>query len=221
LYFYHANYWILLKFLSFFFLSFSFFYWCQEQTTNQLNYGDLAPKTELILKNTKGFETNLQGFKKKNGLLVVFSCNSCPFVVGTPGFPGWELSYNMIFKEAEKHKIGMVLINSIEGKRGNEDSFLNMQKRSDSMSYLMPYLLDKNSVLADAFGAKTTPHIFLFDEKLHLVYSGCIDNLADNKRTKVKSYLINAMIAISNKKKPKPSKTSPVGCSIKRTKAKK
>ena len=112
----------------------------------------------------------------------------------------------------------MVLINSNEGKRTEADSFEKMTEHAQNNKYLMPYLMDSNSALADAFGAKTTPHVFLFDQQLHLVYVGAIDNMADNKRKKALPYLINALLAQSLGKKPSPNTTSPVGCSIKRIK---
>ena len=73
---------------------------------------------------------------------------------------------------ASKNKIGMALINSNEGKRDGVDSFEAMKKRSTDQQYKAPYLLDKNNLLADQFGASTTPHIFLFDKDMKLAYKG-------------------------------------------------
>jgi len=183
-----------------------------------LTIGGRAPMTDEALQNTQGGSLSLNQAKKENGLIVLFSCNSCPFVVGTPDFPGWENQYNSLHEQALKYNIGLVLVNSNEGKRNGADSFEEMQKRSVTQGYMMPYLLDKNSKMADLFGAKTTPHIYYFDKEKNLVYMGSIDNIAENKRKKDIPYLSMAMQAQANGKKCKPSTTTPVGCSIKRVK---
>jgi hypothetical protein len=80
----------------------------------------------------------------------------------------------------------------------------------------MPYLVDENSKLANAFGAKTTPHIYFFNAEMNLVYTGSIDNIWDNKRKTDVPYLKNAIEAVGNGKKIKTDNTPPKGCSIKR-----
>jgi thioredoxin-related protein len=208
----------MLKILFILFVSCVFSVLGQGNEIETLQVGETFSKTNISLMNVDGREISLNNAMNKNGLLIVFSCNSCPFVIGTSNFPGWELQYNSIFKEADKLDVGMVLVNSNEAKRDGADSYEKMQQRAQRMNYFMPYLLDENSSLANMFGAKTTPHVFLFDPEFKLVYSGSIDNMADNKRKKIKSFLLNAIIALSNNKKPKPYSTSPIGCSIKRLK---
>jgi len=183
----------------------------------QIKTGTSMPLSDLQLLDVKtNSKTVLKENKLEKGLLIIFSCNTCPFVVGTPDFPGWEQKYNTLFDQAVKRSIGFVLVNSNEGKRGKEDSIEEMIKRAEEKGYQMPYLVDENSNLANAFGAKTTPHVFLFNGDLKLVYSGSIDNIWDNKRTKEIPYLISAINALSQGKKIKPSATPPKGCSIKR-----
>ncbi|MBM3429463.1 MAG: redoxin domain-containing protein [Bacteroidetes bacterium] len=177
-----------------------------------------APMADEPLQNTQGGNLTLTQAKRENGLIVIFSCNSCPFVVGTPDFPGWEKQYNALYDQALKYNVGLVLVNSNEGKRTGADSFDEMKKRANEQNYMMPYLLDKNSKMADLFSAKTTPHVYYFNKEMRLVYMGSIDNIADNKRKKDIPYLSMAMQAEANGKKCKPNKTAPVGCSIKRIK---
>jgi hypothetical protein len=121
-----------------------------------------------------------------------------------------------LFEKAKSMNIGFVVVNSNEGKRGNEDSQVEMRKHAEAKAYHMPYLLDENSILANAFEAKTTPHVYLFNSELKLVYSGSVDNIWDNKRKKDIPFLINAMKAVSEGKRVKKSETLPKGCSIKR-----
>ena len=193
--------------------------YCQGNTKPiLLSIDGSAPMADEPLQNVQGEELTLNQAKKDNGLIVVFSCNSCPFVVGTPDFPGWEKQYNSLYEQALKYNIGMVLVNSNEGKRSGADSFDEMKKRANEQNYMMPYLLDKYSKMADLFSAKTTPHVFYFNKDMRLVYMGSIDNIADNKRKKDIPYLSMAMQAQANGKKCKPNKTAPVGCSIKRIK---
>jgi hypothetical protein len=183
-----------------------------------LAIGGSAPMVDDELENTQGGSLSLNQAKKENGLIVVFSCNSCPFVVGTPDFPGWEKQYNALYSQALKFNVGMVLVNSNEGKRLGADSFDEMKKRAEAQQYMMAYLLDKNSKMADLFSAKTTPHVYYFNKDMQLVYVGSIDNIANNKRKKDIPYLSMAMQAQANGKKCKPNSTDPVGCSIKRLK---
>jgi thioredoxin-related protein len=178
------------------------------------------PKQQMMDVKTNS-KIALKDYKKETGLIVIFSCNTCPFVVGTPDFPGWERQYNELYDKAKKSNIGFVVVNSNEKNRilaisEGVDSQNEMKKHADEKGYQMPYLLDEKSELANAFEAKTTPHVYLFNGDLKLVYSGSIDNIWDNKRTVEIPYLINAMDALVQGKKIKPSTTPPKGCSIKR-----
>ena len=185
----------------------------------QIKKGKQMPLSDLQLTDVKTqTKQALETYKLEKGLVVVFSCNTCPFVVGTPDFPGWERQYNGLYDQALKQNIGFVLINSNEGKRGKEDSVEEMKKHAEEKGYQMPYLLDEKSVLANAFEARTTPHVFFFNGDLKLVYSGSFDNIWDNKRTEEIPYLSNAMKAANQGKKIKPATTPPKGCSIKRSK---
>lgn len=181
-----------------------------------LKIGKTAPKKELAMAGVDGTNRSLNDCKGENGLLVIFSCNSCPFVVGTEKFAGWEVQYNDMAKIATAGNIGTVLINSNEAKREGDDSMEAMKIRSQEKGYTMPYLLDKDSELANAFGAKTTPHVYLFDKNMKLVYTGSIDNTWDSKRTEDTPYLKTALEQLSRGEKITENNTVPRGCSIKR-----
>ncbi len=183
-----------------------------------LKIGKKAPLPDRKMKDVSGKEMSLHDLKKEEGLLVVFSCNTCPFVVGGSDFPGWEKEYNNIYEKCKELNIGMVLINSNEAKRNGDDSMDKMIAHAKKQNYKMPYVVDKDHVLADAFGAKTTPHVFLFDGNMQLVYTGSIDNSWDKKRTSDASYLENTLFEIKGGKKISTATSSPRGCSIKRIK---
>lgn len=192
---------------------FSFF-----QHFSQLKIKDPAPITTFNMKGVDDSSLNLIQANKKNGLIVIFSCNSCPFVVGSDDFPGWEKQYDTLYSMALANEIGLILVNSNEGKRNQADSFEEMKKHAKEQQYAMPYLMDHQSELANAFGAKTTPHVYFFNENLNLIYSGSIDNSWDKSRSQDEPYLLNAIDAKGNQKKIKPNSTEPKGCGIKRVK---
>ncbi|TNE56238.1 MAG: redoxin domain-containing protein [Bacteroidetes bacterium] len=185
---------------------------------NELQIGDQMPLAQQKMDNVLGTQSNLMELNGENGLLVVFSCNTCPFVIGSDHFDGWEKDYDQIYTRASEIKIGMVLINSNEAKRDRGDSIDDMKQRAEEKHYRMPYLLDTDSKLADAFGARTTPHIFLFNKDRKLIYKGAIDNLWDPKRTKDEFYLTQVFNDLSKGQKPSLESTGPKGCSIKRNK---
>lgn len=147
---------------------------------------------------------------KENGLLVIFSCNTCPFVIG------WENRYNELNEIATRNKIGAVLVNSNEAKRSSDDSPEAMVAHAKEMGYTMPYVIDKNHELADAFGAKTTPHVFVFNKNKELVYKGSIDDNFKNKNEVENHYLRNTLNELGAGKTITTSETPAKGCSIKR-----
>jgi thioredoxin-related protein len=179
-----------------------------------------APLRDHQLASTTGELLTLNTLKKE-GLIVIFTSNTCPFVVGFNDgtFGGWENSYNSIFQKASAANINVVLVNSNEAKRDGGESMADMIQRKSDKGFSMSYVLDKGSELANAFGAKTTPHVFFFDRNLKLIYTGSIDNSFEDKRKKDIPYLMNAIDAYSNEKKIKTKSTSPKGCSIKRLKS--
>ena len=136
--------------------------------------------------------------------------------MGSESFGGWEKTYNSVYKEAKEQGFGVVLVNANEAKRDGDDSFEKMEERAKAQGYQMPYLVDENSTLANALGAKTTPHVFVFNTENKLVYTGAIDNSVDSKRKEDKAYLINALKELAAKKAVSEASTPPRGCSIKR-----
>lgn len=181
-----------------------------------ITIGDQMPMPNYKMENVDGKFHTLTALKEENGLLVIFSCNTCPFVIGGGKFEGWEKKYDDVNKWAKNAKVGSVLINSNEAKRTKGDGLEDMKQRAADYDYDMPYLLDRNHELADAFGAKTTPHIFLFNEKDELIFEGSIDNTWNPKAEKEENYLQDALNAVAEGKKIKVKNSAPKGCSIKR-----
>ena len=120
----------------------------------ELAIGSKAPLADVLMMNVNGTQMSLNTAAGPNGLLVVFSCNTCPFVVGNgEKSDGWEGRYNETAIFAKENGVSMVLVNSNEAKRDNHDSMDAMKVHARTNNYGMPYLLDANHQLADAFGA--------------------------------------------------------------------
>jgi len=175
----------------------------------ELEIGKPVPSADVKMMDVTGKEISLGDAKSENGLLVIFSCNTCPYVKLS------EARIKEVASLAKKNKIGVVLINSNEAQREDEDSFEEMKKYAKAQSYDFYYVLDKNSAVADAFGATRTPHVFLFDKK-GLAYRGAIDDNIKDVNDAKEHYLKDAIVAIGSGKPVKTNSTKSVGCSIKR-----
>ena len=171
---------------------------------------DEMPNMDYEMKSVNGISYSLNNLKEKNGIIILFTCNTCPFVVK------WEDRYKLLEELAKKNNIGLVYINSNYKKRDGDDSYEEMKKHAKKMNYRFPYLLDEKSKLANSFGAKTTPHIFMFNSNLQLVYKGAIDDNYEDINKVKEFYLEDAIQQLVKGKRIKVSETKPVGCSIKR-----
>ena len=184
---------------------------------NELAIGDKAPLTDMKMTNIDGQNWSLVDIAGESGTLVIFSCNTCPFVVGREGkSEGWEGRYNDVIGFARERGIGSVLVNSNEAKRRGDDSLAEMKQHAREAGYIAPYVVDEAHKLADAFGARTTPHVFLFDSEFRLVYRGAIDDNVNAADEVTETYLEDAIVSLKSGKKIKPATTKAIGCSIKR-----
>ncbi len=179
-------------------------------TAGNLEIGDKAKHTNVKMVGVDGKSISLDEAKQENGLLIIFSCNTCPFVIK------WEDRYNGLKEFADKNNIGMVVLNSNYKKRSGDDSLDAMKKHAKQNSYQFSYLVDKESLIANSFGGKTTPHVFLFDEDFKLAYKGAIDDNYDDAGKVNNHYLKDAMKSVASGQNIKLAETKPVGCSIKR-----
>lgn len=182
----------------------------QNDNITPLEIGTEMPGGKIISDNATGKPINLDKAKKQNGLLVIFSSNTCPFVLKARA-----RTRDMIALAKDKN-IGVVIVNSNEAQRKGEDSYAEMKEYADKEKYDVPYLVDKDSKLADLFGATHTPEVFLFNREGLLIYHGAME---DNPRMPDESkeiYLQDAIEKYIMGELPEPSDTKSVGCSIKR-----
>jgi hypothetical protein len=179
-------------------------------TESNLPIGAPLPRAEVMVKDVSGKNIRLGDVKKENGLLVMFSCNTCPYVIRNQGRTREVCGY-----AADRH-IGVILLNANEGDRNGGNSFEEMQAYAKEQGYSWYYALDGKSVLADAFGASRTPECYLFDKKGMLVYHGAIDD-SPGDQTQVKRHHLQAAIdEMVAGKAVTVKETRSVGCSINR-----
>ena len=176
----------------------------------KLGIGDKPVLTDVKMEDVSGAKISLADVKKGNGLLVMFSSNTCPFVLQ------WEDRFPDLKAWADKNKIGMVVLNSNHQKRDGDDSFEAMKKHAKEKGYNFYYALDDQSLIANSFGGQTTPHAFLFNGKMELVYKGAIDDSYKSAKDVKQPYLKDAITSLASGKEVAISETKPVGCSIKR-----
>jgi len=176
---------------------------------NEFAIGSAIPKAEAM-KSVSGDMVSLDKMKTKNGLLVMFSCNTCPYVVKSQ-----QRTIKMMGYAREKG-IGMVIVNSNEAQRSDADSYEAMVKYAKAQGYTVPYVVDNQSKLANAFGASRTPEVFLFDKSGKLVYKGAMEDNPSDPANSREIYIKTAIDNMLADKPVDPNSTKSIGCSIKR-----
>jgi hypothetical protein len=187
---------------------FSFYF--PTNSEGPLPIGSPVPKSDIRVKDVSGKEISLQQVKKAGGLLVMFSCNTCPYVIRN------QSRTNEICAYAGHHQIGVILLNANEGDRSGGNSFTEMQSYAKAQGYQWYYALDNNSLLADAFGANRTPECYLFDKEGKLVYHGAIDDSPGDPGQVRRPHLRMAIDEMAAGKQVTVKETRSVGCSISR-----
>ena len=177
---------------------------------SKLAIGDKAVHTDVKMLDVSGEKISLEDAKKDNGVIVLFSCNTCPFVLR------WEDRYSELKSWADKNDVGMIVLNSNYQKRNGDDSYEAMKKHAHEKKYDFYYVVDENSLLANAFGGQTTPHAFLFDGQMNLVYKGAIDDSYKSADDVKQAYLKDAVAELGKGQAVSLAETKAQGCSIKR-----
>jgi peroxiredoxin len=176
--------------------------------TPELEIGKKMPDFDLI-----GVDENRWNLDKcmgDKGLAVMFICNHCPYV---------KSIQDRLVEDAhamKKFGVNIVAIMSNDVNDYPEDSFANMKRISDQMSYPFPYLLDETQEVAKAYGAVCTPDIFGLDKSNLLHYRGRLDAAGREQSTeKLPRDLVNAMQELVEKGKIYSEQIPSMGCSIK------
>ena len=171
-----------------------------------LPLGSPAPSFELP--GVGGGKYTLDEYADADALVLVQSCNHCPYV------QAWEGRMIEIQRDYGDRGVRLVAINSNDAARYPEDSFEEMERRAAEQGFNFDYLYDEPQDVARALGAERTPEVFLFDRDRRLVYHGAIDDNRDENAV-TRRYLRDALDAVLAGREPSPAETAPVGCSVK------
>ena len=172
-----------------------------------LQLGEPAP--DFDLPGVDGENYSLADFQDARLLVVVFSCNHCPYVIGS------EDRMNQLYSDYADQGVAMVAINSNETDDHPTDSFEHMVQRAQDKGFAFPYLRDESQQVAKAYGALRTPHFYVFDAERKLRYTGRMD---DNPRTpgaETTHELRDALDALLAGQQPAVALTNPIGCNVK------
>lgn len=174
-----------------------------------LAMGGGAPSADVKMLSVDGKEVSIKDVMGAKGTLVIFTCNHCPYV------KAWEQRTVALANEFAGQGVGVIAINSNDPSKNASDSLDEMKARAARLAMKYPYVVDKGSVVAKAFGASRTPEYFLFDAAGKLVYHGTIDDNHEDASKVEKTWLKDALAAVVAGNAVAEPKSKALGCSIK------
>lgn len=166
-----------------------------------LAIGDTAPSHELPDTEGKLHRLHEDGATT----VVVFTCNHCPYALA------W---HERLADVAADYDVRFLAVNPNDAERYPADSYEAMQKRVREEDWPLPYLHDQSQEVAHAFGAKTTPDVFVLDREGKLRYRGAPDSDHSDPSQNA-AWLRGALDSLLEGREPSPAETEPVGCSVK------
>lgn len=175
-----------------------------------LPLGAEIPRADTKMKDISGSLISLREARTASGLLVIFSCNTCPYVIKN------QSRTRAICAYAKDRGLGVIVLNANEGGRNNGESLADMRAYARQQSYNWYYALDSDNELADAFGATRTPECFLFDKNGKLVYHGAIDDSPADITEVKRNHLKQAITEMADGKDINVKESRSIGCSIRR-----
>ncbi len=161
------------------------------------------------LPGVDGKRFTLESVRGKNGLLVMFICNHCPYVKSIRDRIVRDT------RELLQHGVNSIAIMSNDAAEYAEDSFDNMRKVSQQYGYPFPYVWDETQQVARDYGAVCTPDFFGFNTNLELQYRGRLDASRKESVAGATRDLFNAMVRIAQTGKGPLEQVASMGCSIK------
>jgi peroxiredoxin len=181
-----------------------------EKHSTMLTLGTKTP--DFNLKSIDGEVYSNETFNESKGLLVMFICNHCPFVIHVKD------GLVSMTNELMELGIGVIGINSNDSSQEKyaEDSFEKMIEYSDSWGFKFPYTVDTDQSVAKSFTAQCTPDFFLFDRNQELVYRGQMDGSRPGNDTPVTGIdILNAASLMLAGEPPVGDQFPSAGCNIK------
>jgi peroxiredoxin len=170
-----------------------------------VSIGQQAP--DFDLPDTEGRSWSADGAEAP-ATAVVFTCNHCPYALA------WHERIADVARDYAERGVRVLAINSNDADRYPRDSFEAMRNRVRAEDWPMPYLHDAEQTVARAYGAKTTPDVFILDSQRRLRYRGAPDADHDDPGQRAQ-WMRSALDAVLAGDAPQTPETKPVGCSIK------
>ena len=183
----------------------------QRAQASSVGYPIGGSVAEFKLQNAKGGTVSLSDYKDKKGVIVVFTCNHCPFA------KAYEERIIALDKKYAALNFPIVAINSNDASDYEDESMENMKKRATEKGYTFPYLQDATQAVAKAFGATRTPQVFVLrneNAKFTVQYIGTIDDNYQDPAGVTKRYVEDAVNNILAGKPVVVTQTKAVGCAI-------
>jgi len=175
--------------------------------TEKLKIGSSLPEFKLIGVDNKLYSNDY--FIDYKILVVIFSCNHCPYV------HAYEERIKSIVSDYSEKGVKVIAVNSNDADNYPEDSFENMRKRVNKKKFNFIYLRDETQLTAIDFGATHTPEVFVFDDKRKLRYHGKIDDNWKEEEKVVEKYLCDAIDSLLVGNEISVPETFSIGCTIK------
>jgi peroxiredoxin len=164
---------------------------------------------DFDLPGTDGARHSLASFAKAEFVVVVVSCNHCPYVVA------YEERIVAVSRDYASKGVRLVAINANDVARHPEDGMAPMKERAKARGFDFPYLRDDEQSTVRALGARFTPEVFVFDRARALRYHGRIDDNHRDARAARSHDLRAALDALLAGREPAVTETQAVGCSVK------
>ena len=163
-----------------------------------------APTFELM--DTEGERRSLE--PGAPATVVVFTCNHCPYAIA------WHDRLMQVARDYSERGVRFFAINANDAERYPADSYEAMQRRTRDEEWPMPYLHDETQEVARAYGAKTTPDVFVLDSELGVRYRGAPDaDYSDPGQNA--AWLRDALDDLLEGREVRLAETEPIGCSVK------
>ena len=177
--------------------------------STMLPLGTVAPSFNLE-DVVSGTTVTLTNFKNKKGLLVMFICQHCPFVMHV------EDELGKIGQDYVPQEIGVLAISANSIKTPPQDDPDNMRQQAKRANFNFPYALDATQEVAKSDPAACTPDFFLFDSELKLAYRGQLDDARPGNVKPVNGKDLRAAIdqLVAGQSVPETQRPS-IGCNIK------
>ena len=174
---------------------------------SNLKIGDQAIAFDLP--GVDGKRHALADYAAKEVVVVVFTCNHCPYA------QAWEGRLIQIQADYAAKGVQLIAINANDAVKYPADSFPKMQERAAAQGFNFPYLHDETQAIARAYGATRTPEVFVFDRERKLRYQGTVDDNYEEPTAVKQPYLRRALDATLAGQAAPIAETAPVGCTIK------